>query len=65
MRFERRFQSITDRLRQCEIDEREEVERRRLESRSLWEKIRDLPIDDDLRSVLWELLEKIEPDQVG
>ena len=65
MRFERKFQSIVDREAQLDADEREENERRRLASRSLWEKIADLQIDDDLRSVLWELLEKIEPDQVG
>lgn len=57
MRFERKFQQIVDRESQIERDDREDAERRRLASRTLWQKIADLEIDGDLREVLWELAE--------
>lgn len=34
------------------------MKQRRLEGRSTWEKIKDLSESDELKSVLWELLEQ-------
>lgn len=40
--------------------ERQEAENRARDARSTWQKIYDLDIDDDLKSILWTITEKLD-----
>lgn len=40
--------------------ERQEAANRARDARSTWQKIYDLDIDDDLKSILWSITEKLD-----
>ncbi len=57
-RFDRFAERIVNDEARLERDEREEIERRRLEMLSTWEKIMNLDAPYALKEVLWELLSR-------
>jgi hypothetical protein len=48
------------RARREQENEEHEIEQDRLNSRSTWQKIYDLNVDNDLKDILWAITEKLE-----
>lgn len=57
-RFDRFTEKEAARSRQIEIDEAADRERARLAARTMWERIWDLHVSNDLKDVLWALADK-------
>jgi hypothetical protein len=48
------------RARRDQENEERDAERDRLNSRSTWQKIYELNVDNDLKDILWAITEKLE-----